>query len=62
MVWSLNCLRSQAMRRKNIFLRGFFCDAPTIINWLALCAIVLFVLIRLGLIGWTFSQPSADAV
>ncbi|RUU47850.1 hypothetical protein EOC99_37840, partial [Mesorhizobium sp. M7A.T.Ca.TU.009.01.1.1] len=32
-------------------------NAPTIINWLGLCAIVLFVLIGLGLIGWTFSQP-----
>jgi hypothetical protein len=40
------------------FAAQFFSNAPTIINWLALCAIVLVVLIGLGLIGWTFSQPS----
>jgi hypothetical protein len=40
------------------FVAQFFSNAPTIINWLALCAIVLFVLIGLGLIGWTFSQPT----
>ena len=40
------------------FVAQFFSNAPTIINWLALCAIVLFVLVGLGLIGWTFSQPS----
>ena len=39
------------------FVAQFFSNAPTIINWLALCAIVLVVLIGLGLIGWTFSQP-----
>jgi len=39
------------------FVAQFFSNAPTIINWLALCAIVLFVLVGLGLIGWTFSQP-----
>ncbi|MGX5828581.1 hypothetical protein [Mesorhizobium sp. 43Arga] len=39
------------------FVAQFFSNAPTIINWLALCAIVLFVLVGLGLIGWTLSQP-----
>ena len=39
------------------FVAQFFSNAPTVINWLALCAIVLFVLTGLGLIGWTFSQP-----
>jgi energy-converting hydrogenase Eha subunit C len=39
------------------FVAQFFSNATTIINWLALCAIVLFVLAGLGLIGWTFSQP-----
>ncbi|GLQ77444.1 hypothetical protein GCM10007881_09600 [Mesorhizobium huakuii] len=39
------------------FVAQFFSNAPTIIDWLALCAIVLFVLVGLGLIGWTFSQP-----
>lgn len=39
------------------FIAQFFSNAPTIINWIALFAIVLFVLIGLGLIGWTFSQP-----
>ncbi|MER9348956.1 hypothetical protein [Mesorhizobium sp. M0227] len=39
------------------FIAQLFSNAPTIINWLGLCAIVLFVLIGLGLIGWTFSQP-----
>jgi hypothetical protein len=39
------------------FIAQFFSNASTIINWLAVCAIVLFVLIGLGLIGWTFSQP-----
>jgi hypothetical protein len=37
------------------FVAQFF--SIRVINWLALCAIVLFVLIGLGLIGWTFSQP-----
>jgi protein-S-isoprenylcysteine O-methyltransferase Ste14 len=39
------------------FIAQFFSNAATIIDWLALCAIVLFVLVGLGLIGWTFSQP-----
>ncbi|RUX28149.1 hypothetical protein EOA13_17500 [Mesorhizobium sp. M7A.F.Ca.US.011.01.1.1] len=39
------------------FIAQLFSNAPSIINWLGLCAIVLFVLIGLGLIGWTFSQP-----
>jgi hypothetical protein len=39
------------------FIAQLFSNAPAIIDWLALCAIVLFVLIGLGLIGWTFSQP-----
>ncbi|RWN95749.1 MAG: hypothetical protein EOS05_13330 [Mesorhizobium sp.] len=39
------------------FIAQLFANAPTIINWLGLCAIVLFVLIGLGLICWTFSQP-----
>ncbi|KQU88240.1 hypothetical protein ASD12_29685 [Mesorhizobium sp. Root102] len=43
--------------QEEYILARLFSDAPTIINWRALCAIVLFVLIRLGLIGWTFSQP-----
>jgi hypothetical protein len=39
------------------FVAQFFSNAPAIIDWLALCTIVLFVLVGLGLIGWTFSQP-----
>ncbi|PWJ87867.1 hypothetical protein C8D77_114159 [Mesorhizobium loti] len=39
------------------FIAQLFSNAPAIIDWLALCAIVLFVLIGLGLIGWTFFQP-----
>ena len=39
------------------FIAQFFSSAARIINWIALCAIVLFVLVGLGLIGWTFSQP-----
>jgi len=38
------------------FVAQFFSNAPTVINWLALCAIVLFVLTGLGLICCTFSQ------
>ncbi|RWC34200.1 MAG: hypothetical protein EOS27_00795 [Mesorhizobium sp.] len=39
------------------FIAQLSSNASAIINWLALCAIVLFALIGLGLIGWTFSQP-----
>ncbi len=39
------------------FIAQLFSNASTIINWLALGAIVLVVLVGFGLIGWTFSQP-----
>ncbi|MEP6566010.1 MAG: hypothetical protein ABJB10_12810 [Mesorhizobium sp.] len=39
------------------FIAQLFSNAPKIINWLALCTAVLFVLAGLGLVGWTFSQP-----
>lgn len=39
------------------FIAQLLSNAATIINWLALCAVALFVLIGLGLVGWTFSQP-----
>ena len=39
------------------FIAQLFSNPLKAINWVALCVIVLFVLIGLGLIGWTFSQP-----
>ncbi|MCV3209475.1 hypothetical protein OHD62_16670 [Mesorhizobium sp. YC-39] len=39
------------------FIAQFMSDAQRAIGLTALCAIALFVLVGLGLIAWTFSQP-----
>jgi 1,4-dihydroxy-2-naphthoate octaprenyltransferase len=39
------------------FIAQFFSNAPKAVNLTGLGAVVFFVLIGIGLIGWTFSQP-----